>query len=461
MRLIFCSMIFVSMTAAQDGLTGKWDVTASPEKGAPIKLDATLKQDGKELTGTVNSMMGSGPVKNAVVGNPDITFQFMINKYQFEVTGVQDTETIKGTFTGPRMKGAFLAKRIPPPTIPAVEGVETGTLGAQYRIDIPKNHNGSLIVYCHGYAREPGKFEKDKEPAALVKGFLEMGYAVAQSGYSKGGWAVKEAMEETEALRKFFAGKYGKPKRTYITGHSMGGFLTLALAESFPESYDAGLQMCGPTGPALTFFQRRVFDTLAVYDYYFPGVIGSPVQITEALGDSDFTVRLQKEMTSYPDRLEAFQKWGGFQSDQEAASVTAFFAAIQKDLMERGGGNAFDNRNTIYQGSTNDVQLNRGIKRYAADAKATEYVRKYATLKGQPKIPILTLHTTYDPLVPSWTMNTYQEMMQANGSDANYVARFVARNGHCTFTPQEMTNAFKDLVAWKDSGKKPEGGEQK
>lgn len=461
--LLFC---IAATLSAQNGLTGKWDVTATPEKGNAIKLDASLKQEGAELSGTVNSMMGSGPVKNAVIGNPDLTFQFMIGKYTFDVKAVVEGEQLKGTFSGPRnMHGAFLAKRTEVvPTAAPAEGVEVGAIGAaQYRIDIPKNFNGSLVLYCHGYSPAPGKFDKDKPANDLMKAFLALGYAVAQSGYSAGGWAVKEGMEDTEALRRFFIGKYGKPKRTFVTGHSMGGTITLALAETFPDNYDAALQMCGPIGPTLSSFQRKLFDTLVVYDYYFPGIIGAPNAITDdVLTDPlDFATRLQKEMTAYPDRMEAFQKWSGFLSDTEAAQTVAFFSVIQKELMKRAGGNPFDNRNTLYQGSTNDTMLNRGVKRYGGDAVAAEYMKKYYTPAAKPKQPILTLHTTYDPLVPAWSVNQYGDLLRLNGGDANYVQRFVTRNGHCTFTPAEAVNAFKDLVSWKETGKRPEPGEQK
>lgn len=459
--VLFC---LVGSVFAQASLSGKWEVIASPEGKAPIKLDAQLKHEGTDLSGEVTSPAGSGPVKNALVGDPDVTFQFMIGKYTFDVKCVMEGDQMKGTFKGPLfMKGTFLAKRVELPTAVPAEGVEVGTIGtAQYRVDVPKNYNGSLIIYCHGYSQTPGKFEKDKEPTALTKAFLELGYAVAQSGYSAGGWAVKEALEDTEALRKQFVGKYGKPKKTYVTGHSMGGTVTIALAESYPDMYDAALQMCGPVGAILTQFQRRMFDTLVVYDYYFPGLLGSPAEITDDVDSAfEFVQRLQKEATSYPDRLSAFQKWSGLQSDTEMAQTVAFYAVIQKELMKRAGGNAFDNRNTLYSGSPDDGLLNRGVKRYAAEAQAVDYLKKYYTPKFEPKIPILSLHTTYDPLVPVDQANAYGDAVRVHGGDANYVQRFVSRNGHCTFTPAETVHAFQDLVKWKDAGTRPEAGEQK
>lgn len=448
----------------QASMSGKWDVTASPEGRAPIKLSADLKHDGTELSGTVNSPMGSGPVKNAVISGSDVVFQFMIGKYVFDVKAVSDGDEIKGTFNGPRnMKGPFLAKRKGlPPAIPATPGVEVGTLGkADYRIDIPTNFNGQLVLYCHGYGGDM-KFDKDRAPSGTIRAFLELGYAVAQSGYSSGGWAVKEAMEETEALRKYFLGKYGKPKRTWVTGHSMGGLITIAVMETYADGYDGALSMCGPAGATLSMMQRRVFDMLVVYDYYFPGLLGTPAQPGDTVRrDPEFLVQIQKEAQMYPDRLAAFQRWSGLQSEVEISQVISFYALLQKELVQRAGGNPFDNRNRVYQGSSDDVALNRGVKRYAADPQAAEYLRKYYTPTGDLKKPMLLLHTTYDALVPAWAANEYGELLTVKGTADLYVQRFVGRNGHCAITPQETRNALQDLATWVETAKRPEAGEQK
>lgn len=445
-------------------MSGKWDVTASPEGRAPIKLSADLKHDAHGLSGTVNSPLGSGPVKNAVIHGSEVVFQFMLGRYTFDVKAVSEGDEIRGTFSGPRnMKGPFLAKRIGPrPAVAPTPGVETGMLGgASYRIDIPASFNGQLVLYCHGYGGAT-KFDPQTPPTALMKAFLDAGYALAQSGYSQAGWAVKEGIEETEALRKYFVGKYGAPKRTWVVGHSMGGTITLATVESFPDAYDGALQMCGPVGPSLTALQRRLFDTLVVYDYYFPGLLGSPVQPGENVRmDPEFLIQIQKEAQMYPDRLAAFQKWSGLSSEVEVSQVVAFYAVIQKELIARAGGNPFDNRNRLYHGSPDDVALNRGVKRYAANPQAAEYLRKYYTPKGELRKPVLSLHTTNDPLVPAWIANEYGDLAILRGSGDWYVQRFVPRSGHCNFTPEETLRAFQDLVAWRESGTRPEAGEQK
>src|ERR1700680_1959097 len=41
--------------------------------------------------------------------------------------------------------------------------VETGEInGARFRIDMPEKWNGGLVMYCHGYAAVPGRFDNAK-----------------------------------------------------------------------------------------------------------------------------------------------------------------------------------------------------------------------------------------------------------------------------------------------------------
>ena len=119
--------------------------------------------------------------------------------------------------------------------------VEMGEInGAKFRIDIPANWNGGLVMYCHGYSPIAVSYKEGALPPVLAV-FTDQGYALAQSGYAAGGWAIQEAVADTEALRRHFATKYGQPKETFITGHSMNASppaMTLAwrcAARSLPQ----------------------------------------------------------------------------------------------------------------------------------------------------------------------------------------------------------------------------------
>jgi len=311
------------------------------------------------------------------------------------------------------------------------------------------------VMYCHGYGQGLPAGQPALRPQ--VKVFVDMGYALAQSAYSAPGWAVKEAMEDTENLRQYFARKYGKPKRTFVTGHSMGGITTLGMIETYPAQYNAAMPICGPLEPSLRGLKKRVFDTLVVFDYYYPGVIGSPVKISGTMTAD----ALKAAVDADPKKREAVRRWMGLATEGEVVGVVGFFAAIQRELMVRAGGNAFSNEDTIYYGSDDDVAMNRGVKRYAGDAAATEYMRHYFAPTGRLVRPTLALHTVYDQLVPSWSVNPYSEMVEHQGASNFYVMRFVAHSGHCNVTPDETRHAFEDLVSWLDTGKKPAAGEQK
>ena len=104
--------------------------------------------------------------------------------------------------------------------------------------------------------------------------------------------------------------------------------------------------------------------------------------------------------------------------------------------------------------------MNAAVKRYAADPKAVEYVRTYYTPTGRITKPMLAIHTSYDPLVPTWIPNTYQSLVDQAGSSNLFVQQYVKHDGHCTMTPQEIGKGFSQLREWKSSGVRPNGGDQ-
>jgi len=332
--------------------------------------------------------------------------------------------------------------------------------GAQFRIDLPEKWPGAgLVIYCHGYNPTPAKFESAGGPNAAVKFLLDQGFAMAQSGYAGGGWAIREAVEDTQELLRYFVAKYGQPKETYVMGHSMGGFLTMALLEQHPEVYDGGLALCGPLAAPSWFMAHRVFDLRVAFDYYFPDALPSPVKVPADFATSPaLNQKIQALLDSKPKAAEALRAISGIHNNREFAGTIVFFTYILKDLGQRGGGNPFDNRNTLYQGSPDDNALNDGVKRYAADARAAEYMRTYYTPTGRLSRPMLAIHTTYDPLVPAWTPNMYENLAEQTGSGGLYVMQYAKHDGHCAITPAEIARGFAELRDWNVKGVRPAGG---
>src|SRR5688500_19879777 len=76
--------------------------------------------------------------------------------------------------------------------------------GAPYRIRVPENWNGTLLIFAHGYrdkADHPGEIDNrnaDVAPnAALEAPLLAQGFALAGSAYKDNGWAVEDAIQDT------------------------------------------------------------------------------------------------------------------------------------------------------------------------------------------------------------------------------------------------------------------------
>ncbi len=340
-------------------------------------------------------------------------------------------------------------------TLHAAPRTEIGEInGANFRIDLPEKWDGGLVIYCHGYNVIPVAF--DDRPTPLISSFVDHGYAVAQSGYAAGGWAIQEAVEDTEALRRYFTVKHGAPKETYVMGHSMGGFLTMLFVESFPNSYDAGLALCGPLAPASSFFARRTFDLRVVFDYYFPEALPDPSKVPKDFQMSkERNQEIEKLLNSQADGAGNVRRYAGIHSNKDLADTLVFFTYILKDLQTRAGGNPFDNRNTIYSGTADDNALNDGVKRYTSVPRAAEYVRTYYTPTGRLTRPLLAIHTTYDPLVPPWVPDAYPILTEQAGARDMFVQQYVKHDGHCATTGAEIARGFAQLKEWKATGKRP------
>lgn len=338
----------------------------------------------------------------------------------------------------------------------AAQTRETGEInGAQFMIEMPAEWNGTLLVYCHGYAGSPGKFSPDK-PTPLST-LTQSGAAVIQSGYAAGGWAIEEAVQDTQALVRHFIAKHGKPKQTYVLGHSMGGFLTMTLIEQFPSLYDGGLALCGPLAPASFFMTRQPFDYRVVFDYLFPGALPPPDQVPASYtGGGPETARILALLDQNEAKAAELRRFTLIRNNKDLAGTLVFFTSILQELQKRTGGNPFSNRSTIYQGTADDNALNDGVRRYDANPRATEYILRFYTPHGRLTRPLLAIHTTYDPLIPASVPNYYADLATRAGAAHLFLQRYVKADGHCTIPVPEIVRGLTDLQRWAQEGRRPE-----
>ncbi|MEO5626808.1 MAG: alpha/beta hydrolase [Dokdonella sp.] len=339
---------------------------------------------------------------------------------------------------------------------------EIGTqAGAAYRIDIPADWNQGLVVFFHGYSTEPIAFHEGERVSPMFDPMLAKGFAVIQSGYSSAGWAVKEAGEESERLRRFFVGKHGQSKETFVMGMSMGGILTVMALETAPKTYDGGLSLCGAIEPSDRLMQRD-FAVVAAFDFYFPGIFAALVPVDEAYQPTDEIVRkIALAMRANSKASASLSALYGAGDEHNLPGVIASIAYDIKEMQQRTHGNPFGNADLVYTGSADDYALNDGVKRYRADPRALAQMSRWYTPTGKLLKPMLELHDTGDPLVIASTTFEYAMMAQRAGHGDHFVQQYVNAEGHCVFTPAQIGKAFDELVGWSRSGKRPNSGRQK
>jgi pimeloyl-ACP methyl ester carboxylesterase len=145
--------------------------------------------------------------------------------------------------------------------------------GAYGMIIVPKNWNGSLFIYAHGYSADKrlvAPLPKDPTQgnvlleAAILPALS--GYASAATTFRSVGWDVKDAIKDIENLRRRFVKKYGKPRYTYLWGHSEGGMITSTVIEYLPQVYDGAAPLCGTGAGARRNFDGA-FDLRVLYEY--------------------------------------------------------------------------------------------------------------------------------------------------------------------------------------------------
>ena len=358
-------------------------------------------------------------------------------------------------------------KPVPPPPGPPPVPVRTeiGELdGASFRIDVPEqNWNHGLVIYYHGYESKPIVYAlvdgKPRPLSHILQEILNRGYAVAQSGYSAGGWAVESAFKDTEEVRKYFNKKYGDPKETLAMGHSMGGLLTVMTLERSPQKYSGGLALCGVLAPT-DLVMQRAFANRVAFDAFFPGVLPQVDRIpaTFMMNDLPVIANVQKALDAKPDSAALIRSLADIHTNRGLADVLVFNTFVIEDLRLKTGGNPFDNRNLIYTGTTDDYDLNTQVKRYAADGKAVRYMNDYYTPTGALKRKLLAVHTTYDPLVPASTVAYYDDATRRLGTGDLFVQKYVNRDGHCNITAEQTGEVFDELTSWVHQNRRPEPG---
>jgi hypothetical protein len=363
--------------------------------------------------------------------------------------------------------------------------------GAAYRVEVPLQWNGRLVVYAHGY-RGAGTTVYVNDPR-LRAHYVSLGFAWTASSYATNGYDVGQGVRDSYALIDGFRQVTGAPARSvYMTGDSMGGQVTAVMIEKHPRSFVGAMPSCGVLG------DTKLFDyfldanvtaaALAGVDIDFPlqpgadyqdqwraqvarilpklGVtVGAPPALTDA-GQVWSDVVERRTGGDRPGFDGAFAYWNAARSLAPLSDLPFLFGlhpGLSGGTENIAAGNVTDNRFTFYRSTDGwwptaaEWRLNADVLRVKRTDTASGDLEGIPRVDGRPSIPVLSMHDIGDLFVPFSMEQIYAQRAAAHGRSSLFVSRAIRGTGHCDFTLPELQQGFDDLVGWVDSGHRPAG----
>jgi dienelactone hydrolase len=404
------------------------------------------------------------------------------------------------------LAAALLGSAAPASAAPAVAGTTAapvgpvhveGTLpsGAAYVLDVPARWNRTVLLYSHGYVPAGGPNPAQNAPSAATRtALLAEGYALAGSSYASTGWTVAQAIPDQIATLDVFTDRFGRARRTVAWGTSMGGMITTGLVERHGHRFAGGLAMCGLQQGAVANFNNTLDPLFAIRTLLAPAstvpLVRIPDQATAFAGIGELTGALNAAQQTPLGRarialaaaLHNIPAWTDpalpepAPGDHDAAQLSQYRTlgltiyvglSWRQEAETRAGGNMSWNTGVDYArmlarssvrdevlalyaragGSLHaDLAALAAAPRLGADPAAVAYMARHISFTGRLPVPLLTIHTTGDGLVPVQVQRAYADTVAAARRTALLRQAYVHRAGHCTFTTGEMLAALRTLL---------------
>ena len=234
--------------------------------------------------------------------------------------------------------------------------------------------------------------------------------------------------------------------RVAVLGFSMGGAVTLASLERYPEHYAGGVSLCGANLPGEQ-LASDLLTTLVAFDYFFPGAEGLP---DSGLASSATATLPQGEL--YQGIANALQR-----APQHAAVLAtrlqvstaalpgtiSLHALVLHELARRSGGMPVGNAGVIYRGFGDDAAFNAAVRRVTAVPAAQVYVREKLALTGVLKRPLVIQFNNDDPTIVPHMQKAYPELAARAGAKPLPQVLPAAGEGHCGFSGTQVVDALR------------------
>lgn len=370
---------------------------------------------------------------------------------------------------------------------PAAGASYSGVLadGARWRVQVPPQWNGTLLLYSHGYAAQlqPPQLA----PRDLEGWLLAHGYALAASSYSRPGWAVEEAVPDQRATLAAVSSRIGTPRITLAWGDSMGGLVTTALAEMPGVPIAGAVSACGSIAGTLAMMNTALDGAFALVTLQAPDAGIQLVAVTDDRVNAARVAQAVAQALRTPQgqaRIALAGVLGGLpvwtdpaaaapaaddypaQLAQMAQAVGAGLFPPRTDQERRAGGVVSWNTGIDYRAQLRrsgrwewverfyqaahldlqqDLQRLNAAPRIAGQPAAIAYMRRHYAPTARPLVPFFSLHTIGDGLTSEVLQAGYSQAAAHGPAFANYRAASVQGAGHCRFSPGEYVAALRTV----------------
>jgi pimeloyl-ACP methyl ester carboxylesterase len=342
--------------------------------------------------------------------------------------------------------------------------------GGLYRIEIPDNWNGDLVLFAHGFVTNAGSNGSMLRVGVhrFREHVVKEGYAWAASSYRCNGYVPGQGLLDTIALVDLFKQSNGgrAPTRTYLTGESMGGHITLLGMQEFPTMFAGGLAMCPAGSELFDFFaaSSAAAEVITGLQFHADTVQQDIAKMTEMLGKPPEYTEKGRQLASVEIQITGGPRpfaMEGLASRFLANAMTSQGALLGSTTPQNRAVDTAHIKYSVADGvGVSASALNTNARRKTGDPEfrgANSPYEEVAPFDGKIQRPVMTMHGTGDLFVPIFLEQSLKHAVKAAGNEKLLAQRIYRIGAHCQFSQPEMTSAFDDLVAWVKTGTKPAG----
>jgi len=381
---------------------------------------------------------------------------------------------------------------------PAEPVTTTGSLpdGTAYRIDVPANWNGTVLIGLDYAAAQ--------RLSPTSSALLARGYAMAGTTRLVTGWDVTKSIANQLATLDILTTTRRAPARVYVLGSSLGAHTGAATIQAHPERFQGAVLMCGGLAGAVGLWDSKLDAVFVARTLLAPAeaslpVIAIPADFADTARPAWLKALAAAQQTpvgrarialaavighlptwsdprkQQPDPTDVAALQNGLYDSLAGGPLPLIGQAMSSryEIERRSGGNISSNVGidyadllgrsgqadliaALYRLANLDLQTDLAAlaraPRVSAEARARTWVAP-GVWNGRLRVPVLTVSGIGDNISPVAGQDAYQRVVDAAGSSAMLRQTYTKTAGHCGFSAAETVTAVEAMHARVVSGR--------